>query len=195
MTRRTRASAALALLPLVLAACTTGGTAVSPAPTTPEAPPPPAGVSAETAREPWRTLPMTDVRSGESFTVADLAGRVVVMQPMAIWCTSCARQHRESAQALAALDREDVVYISLTVDPGESAADLAAYADRGGYDWRFVVAGRELSRALAEAFGDQVLSPPATPRIVVTPDGEAAGPTFGVTGAAALEAELREHLS
>jgi thiol-disulfide isomerase/thioredoxin len=143
----------------------------------------------------WETRELTDVRSGERFAIADLAGKVVVIEPMAIWCTNCARQQREASRALAALSSDDVVYVSLDVDPSERAPDLARYADERGFDWRFVVSDRALSRALAEAFGDQVLSPPSTPKIFVTADGRVIGPRFGIQDASAIEAELRDLLS
>jgi hypothetical protein len=147
------------------------------------------------AREPWRTATLTDARTGESFTIADLTGTVVVIEPMAIWCGNCLRQQKAVAKALTALEGEDVVYISLDLDPSERPADLAAYADGHGFDWRFVVAGRDLSRMLARDLGDQVLSPPSTPRILITPDGAVTGPDFGIAGADAIEAGIRTHLS
>jgi cytochrome oxidase Cu insertion factor (SCO1/SenC/PrrC family) len=143
----------------------------------------------------WQTVALRDVRSGESFAIADLAGSLVVVEPMAVWCGNCLRQQKEVAKALRAVARDEVVYISLGIDPSEAERDLAAYADDNGFDWRFAVAPRELSRALAEAFGDRVLAPPSTPRIVVTPDGQVIGPAFGIADAGTVEAELREHLS
>ena len=154
-----------------------------------------AATSPAAALDPWRTAQLTDVRSGETFTIADLAGSVVVIEPMAIWCSNCAQQQKQASKALTALASEDIVYISLDVDPGERETDLAAYADEKGFDWRFVVAGRDLSRALAQAFGDQVLSPPSTPKIIVGADGQVSGPDFGIQDAAAIEAELRDQLS
>ncbi len=201
-----RTSASLVAITLVLAACGAASPAATPviAPTVPPVAPSVASSPAAIASDPqhtpavaleaWQTATLTDVRSGESFTIADLAGRLVVIEPMAIWCTNCARQQREASKALAALDSNDVVYISLDVDPGEQPADLAAYADERGFDWRFVVAGRDLSRALALDLGDQVLSPPSTPRIIVTQDGRVIGPDFGAQEAADLEADLRDLL-
>ncbi len=153
----------------------------------------PASPAAELAA--WQTVALTDVRSGESFAIADLAGSLVVVEPMAVWCGNCLRQQKEVAKALRAVDSDDVVYISLGIDPSEAERDLAAYADDNGFDWRFAVAPRALSRALAEAFGDRILAPPSTPRIVVTPDGQIIGPAFGIADAGTVEAELREHLS
>ncbi len=144
---------------------------------------------------PWMAVSLADVRTGETFTIADLAGKVVVVEPMAIWCVNCLRQQREVAVALGALTGEDVAYISLDVDPSEQAADLAAYADEHGFAWTFVVADREVSRQLALALGDQVLSPPSTPKVLVTPAGQVVGPDFGISDSTAVEAVIRSHLS
>jgi cytochrome oxidase Cu insertion factor (SCO1/SenC/PrrC family) len=191
----------LALLPVIALLVVSCG-ATTPAPTqiaspvavTPGPPTSSATGTSEAALDPWRTAPLTDVRSGETFTIADLGGSVVVIEPMAIWCVNCLRQQRQVATALETLEGADVVYISLDVDPSERPADLAAYAEEHGFDWRFVVAGREVSRQLARALGDQVLSPPSTPKIIVTRDGQVIGPTFGMADAAAVEAEIRSHL-
>jgi thiol-disulfide isomerase/thioredoxin len=193
-------------LALILAACSAGSGASAPTSPLSSAAPaatvaatqvPPAGTEAQpaVALDPWQTEGLTDVRTGETFAIADLAGKVVVIEPMAIWCSNCARQQKEAAKALDALASDDVVYISLDIDPGERASDLAAYADERGFDWRFVVADRALSRALAQAFGDQVLSPPSTPKIILGADGRVVGPNFGIQDASAIEAELRDQLS
>ena len=200
-----RTPAPLLSLALLLAACGAAVPASTPTPPPVTASPvvratldPAATAPAATAvaaLEAWRTATLTDARTGESFTIADLAGRVVVVEPMAIWCTNCLRQQQAVATALAALQGEDVVYISLGVDPSERPADLAAYADGHGFGWRFAVAGRDMSRMLAQDLGDQVLSPPSTPRIIITPGGAVTGPEFGIADADAIEAEIRTHLS
>ncbi len=197
-TRATLTTATLAVVALLLAACTAGGPtppAVTRAADTPATSAGDPGASAPAAAEPWRTAELRDVRTGERFRIADLAGQLVVIEPMAIWCVNCATQQRQAVKALAALDRDDIVYISLDIDGLEAEPDLAAYADEGGFGWRFVVASREVARSLAQTFGDQVLSPPSTPRIIVTPAGEVVGPDFGIQDAAAIEVELRSHLS
>jgi cytochrome oxidase Cu insertion factor (SCO1/SenC/PrrC family) len=131
----------------------------------------------------WRTSPLRDSRTGETFTINDLSGKVVAIEPMAVWCSSCKIQQREAASALAQLGDPDVVYVSLSVDPNELDKDLAAYADRLGFDWAFVVADAEVARSLADDFGPQVLSPPSTPLIIVAPDGTVVHQSFGIHGA------------
>jgi len=120
----------------------------------------------------WATASLTDVRTGETFRVADLAGRTVFIETMAVWCVSCAIQQQAAVEALSMLDREKVTWIALDVDPGETADQLAAYADDRGFDFTYALAGPTLSRALSDAFGAVVLSPPSTPVIVVGTDGQ-----------------------
>jgi len=96
--------------------------------------------SSSTAREDdlWRTTAMQDVVTGEEVRIADLEGKVVAIEAMAIWCTTCRTQQLEAQAALEQLDSPDVAYISLDVDPNERAGDLAEYARREGFQWRFV---------------------------------------------------------
>lgn len=169
---------------------TTDPAATEPAATEPAAATPVAQVE----RAAWQTVPMKDVRTGETFTLADFAGKVVAVEPMAAWCINCLHQQQAVITALAALDSEDIVYISLDVDPTELPEDLAAYAEHWGFDWRFVLADRDLLRQLAGAFGDQVLAPPSTPKLLIGRDGTVTGPVFGHLDAAAIEAELRAAL-
>jgi thiol-disulfide isomerase/thioredoxin len=150
------------------------------------------GVASEDAA--WRTATLRDVVSGEEFRIADLRGKVVAIEAMAIWCTTCRVQQGEARAALEQVASPDVVYISLDVDPNERAEDLAEYARGEGFMWRFAVASPELSRSLAASFGDQILSPPATPLVVLGPDGELIETHIGIKGADDLAALFEEHL-
>jgi multidrug efflux pump subunit AcrA (membrane-fusion protein) len=103
-------------------------------------------------------------------------------------------QQAEVAEALKRLDRPDIAYVSLDVDPNERAADLAEYADRSGYDWSFAIATADVARSLASTFGDQVLSPPSTPLIVIAPSGEVVDHHFGIRNAGQLVEQFGAHL-
>ncbi len=173
-----RTVAALLAASLIVAACSTGGGA-------------PASDDRAAA---WRTATLVDVRTGESFAIEDLAGNLVVIEPMAIWCTTCQIQQAEVAEALDRLDRSDIAYVSLDIDPNERAADLAEYADRSGYDWSFAVATADVARSLASTFGDQVLSPPSTPLIIVAPSGEVVDHHVGIRNAGQLVEQFGPHL-
>ena len=171
------------ILAVIIGACSASA-AVSPA----------APAAGDATAETWRTATLRDVLTGDEFTIRDLEGKVVVIEPMAIWCVNCRFQQHEAQQALEELGSNDVVYVSLDVDPRERADDLSAYAQREGFGWRFAVASPEVSRALAKTFGDQVLSPPATPLVVLAPDGRVVEQHVGGRSAAALVTLLRPHL-
>jgi cytochrome oxidase Cu insertion factor (SCO1/SenC/PrrC family) len=174
-----RSLALLVVLPLVAAACSSGAV--------PQSPP--------TGDEAWRTARLVDTRTGDTFTVQDLRGRLVAIEPMAVWCTNCRIQQLEAQTALATLTDPDVVYVSIGVDPNERAEDLAAYAERWGFDWRFVIASPDVARSLAASFGDQVLSPPSTPLVLLGRDGMVVDQHFGIRSADELLRLFAEHRS
>lgn len=150
--------------------------------------------SGDVDAEVWRTTALRDVVTGEEFRIADLEGKVVAIEAMAIWCSTCRLQQAEADAALAEVDSPDVVYISLDVDPNERPEDLADYASREGFGWRFAVAPAEVSRSLAATFGEQILSPPATPLVILGPDGQLIEKHTGIKSAGDLAALIKEHL-
>jgi hypothetical protein len=150
--------------------------------------------STSTGNEPWRTAALRDVVTDEEFRIKDLEGKVVAIEAMAVWCINCRMQQLEAQAALEEVGSPDSVYLSLDVDPNERAEDLADYARREGFAWRFVVASPEVSRSLAATFGDQILSPPATPLVLLGPDGQLIEKHIGIKGAGDLAALFEEHL-
>ncbi len=119
----------------------------------------------------WQKIALTDVRSGESFTLADFAGKTVFVEPMATWCTNCRRQLTNVSQARAQLNDENVVFIALSVETNISNQDLANYAEQAGFEWAFAVASPELLQELAATFGQSITNPPSTPHFIIRPDG------------------------
>ncbi len=131
----------------------------------------------------WKTIPLTDVRSGETFTLADFAGKTVFVEPMATWCTNCRRQLGNVAQAKAQLgDSEDVVFVALSVETNISNGDLANYTEETGFFWTFAVATPEMLVSLVETFGQTITNPPATPHFIIRPDGSTTDLTTGYEG-------------
>lgn len=115
------------------------------------------------------TLVIRDVRSGAEFTLGQLAAeRPVLLETMAIWCVNCRGQQHEVVDAH---DLADFDSVSLDVDPNERPEDLANYADREGFDWRFAVADAALAQMLRDQFGTAVLNPPSMPKILFRTDG------------------------
>jgi Redoxin. len=117
----------------------------------------------------WRTVEMTDVRNGETFTVESFE-KPVVLETFAVWCPKCERQQRQ----LTDLD-DSVAVVSVNTDPNEDAEAVRQHAEDNGFDWRYVVASTTMTESLIEAFGTTVTNAPSTPVIVACPGG---GATF-----------------
>ena len=130
----------------------------------------------------WLDIELTDAATGDTFTLASLAGEVVAIEPMAIWCSNCKAQQDNVKAAYADITGAGVTYISLGIDPGEDPAALARYAERRGYEWTFVQSPVELSRELSDLFGPQILSAPSTPLVVLDADGEVFTQEWGFHG-------------
>jgi len=189
-------------LVIALAACSSPGSAPSSAPQQSQPDPPASTTSAPDASASMAPIPsegadalldlaLTDVRSGESFTLAELAATdgPVLLETMAIWCLNCRAQQM---QVSAAHETGSFTSVSLDVDLSEAPDDLAAYADREGFDWHFAMADASLYRLLQERFGVAVTNPPSTPLIVIERDGSVRPLGFGegIRSADELLAEL-----
>jgi hypothetical protein len=192
MTRlRSRLAGALAI-GLLLAACSApagGEPATASAPPTPAAPSVDATASPQAASDepavsgapddPDPTpvafddallaMELRDVRSGETFTLGELAADApVIVETMAIWCSNCRQQMHE---VTAAHDLAGFHSVSIDVQSDELAEDLVAYAAREGFDWPFVLADAQLATALRDRFGTEILFPPGMPKLLIRTDG------------------------
>jgi thiol-disulfide isomerase/thioredoxin len=143
--------------------------------------------------QPWATAPLVDVSTGASFRIADHAGKVIILETMAIWCSNCRAQQRDVKTALGELPAESVVYVVLDVDPNEDGPSLASYREQQGFDGRYAIAGTTVARALAADFGDQVLNPPSTPIVFIGTDGRVTLTEFGHKSPDELVALARAH--
>lgn len=132
-------------------------------------------------RPDWQQVELTDVRTGETFTLGDFQERVVIVEAMAVWCPLCDQQQFQIKSALGEL-RDDVATVSLDIDPSETADILARHANDLELPWHFVIAGPELASMLQREFGPQILTPPSTPVLIIAPNGETILTPFGIKG-------------
>ena len=128
--------------------------------------------TAALASKTWANAPLTDVETGETFTIAELAGKPLFIESMAIWCSNCRAQQGRFSEAFAQMAPGTAEYVVLTVDPSETAEDLARYKSERGFTGRYAVAGKELAKALNAEFGPNAINPPSVPVIFVSPSGE-----------------------
>ncbi len=139
----------------------------------------------------WQQIALTDVRTGETFTLADFASRTVFVEPMATWCSNCRAQLGNVRDARAQLNSDDVVFIALSVETNISNADLAQYTEDTGFDWTFAVATPELLQELTNVFGRTITNPPSTPHFIIRPDGTTTELTTGIESAEQIVAQLQ----
>jgi hypothetical protein len=156
-------------------------------------PPSPAPTTTPTIDAAWAQIELTDVTTGQPFRIADLAGKAVILETMAIWCPNCLAQQGDIHGALEELDPERVAYVVLDVDPNETGTALAEYRTRNGFTGTYAIAGRDVARALAEQFGDQVLNPPSTPVILIGTDGRVTLTDYGHKPADEIVQLARDH--
>src|SRR5215211_7711362 len=65
----------------------------------------------------WFDMELTDVQTGEIFTMNDYAGKVVLLETMTLWCATCIIQANQVSGLHETLrDPEDLIFISLDVD-------------------------------------------------------------------------------
>jgi thiol-disulfide isomerase/thioredoxin len=138
--------------------------------------------------DPLHTVVLRDVRTGSEFTLGQLAAeKPVLLETMAIWCSSCRAQMHRVVEAHALADFHSV---GIDVDASEIGADLKAYVEDQGFDWPFAMADAELAAMLRDRFGNLVLNPPSTPMAILFPDGSIRPLDFGGYSVEALVAEL-----
>jgi cytochrome oxidase Cu insertion factor (SCO1/SenC/PrrC family) len=128
----------------------------------------------------WFNVELTDVNTGETFRIADFKGKVVLIETMAVWCPTCARQAKEIQTLHEMLgERDDFVSVTLDVDPNETEEILKAYTDQNGFDWNYAVSPHEVNRALGNLYSAQYLNPPVSPLLIIDQQGRAFGLPFG----------------
>jgi len=138
---------------------------------------------------------LSDVRTGESFSLNDFAGKVILVETMAVWCPSCLRQQMEVKQLQAALgDRDDFLTVILDIDPNEDADDLKSYVEENAFQGYYAVAPAEVSSEIGNLYGSQFLNPPSTPIFIIDRHGEVHLLPFGIKDAEVLEEAVGMYL-
>lgn len=150
----------------------------------------------ETDTPEWFGMELTDVQTGETFTMNDYAGKVVLLETMAIWCPNCTIQANEIRNLHETLGfPEDLISVSLDVDLNEDDADLKEYASGYGFDWHFAVAPLLYARALGTLYTPQYLNPPLAPMLIIDREGKVHHLEYGIKDAETLRKAIEPYLA
>lgn len=143
----------------------------------------------------WFGVALTDARTGQTFSINGLKGKVVLVETMAQWCTNCFQQQKQ-VKALHDMigANEDFVSIGLDIDPNENAADLKKYVESRGFDWLYAVPPADVAREIGNLYTAQFLNPPSTPILIVDRQGVAHPLPFGIKSADSLASAVMMYL-
>jgi thiol-disulfide isomerase/thioredoxin len=180
----------IAAAALILSACAaseppTQKTAATQDPTASEEPATPEPTA--TTLPEWFDIELTDVATGEVFTISDFAGQVVLLEAMAQWCPNCIIQQSEIEKLHESLGNpDDLVSISLDVDSNEDAETLKEYVEEYDYDWRFAISPHQVNHDLGNLYTAQYLNPPLAPMMIIDRDGNVEHLPYGIKKVDAL---------
>jgi len=143
----------------------------------------------------WFSAALTNVNTGETFTINDFKGKVVLVETMAVWCSNCLKQQGQVKALHEQLGmRDDFISVGLDIDLNESADQLRSFTNGQGFDWYYAVASADVAREIASLYGDQFLNPPSTPILIIDRHGVAHPLPFGIKNADDLAKAIQPYL-
>lgn len=135
----------------------------------------------------WYSAALTDVNTGQVFTIQDNIGKVYLVETLATWCSNCLKQQQEVKRFHDLLgEREDFESLGVNIDPNEDTALLTGYVQQNGFDWLYVVASNEMIDEISALYGPQFLNPPSTPMLIIDRNGNPHPLGFGIKSAEEL---------
>ncbi len=144
----------------------------------------------------WFNIELTDVQTGETFSMNDYAGKVVLLETMAIWCPNCLIQATQVGKLHEALGNpDDLISVTLDVDSHEDETVLKEYASSYRFDWHFAVAPLLVERALGNLYSAEYLNPPLSPMLVIDRDGNVHQLDYGIKDAETLQKIVEPYLA
>ena len=144
----------------------------------------------------WFDMKLTDAQTAETFTMNDYAGKVVLVETMAIWCPNCIVQANEVRDLHKLLGNpDDLISVSLDVDLNEDEASLKEYVSEFGFDWHFAVAPLLVARALGNLYSAQYLNPPLSPMLIIDREGNVHELEYGKKDAETLQKIVEPYLA
>lgn len=162
-----------------------------PAPMMPAPAPAPAPAPSPAVTGAWMDIELTDVATGQKFRVSDFKGKPILLESFAVWCPTCLAQQYEIRKVKES-EGEAIIHISLDTDPNEDAEKVREHIERNGLNWYFAVSPIELTEALIDDFGLNIVAAPRAPVVLICEDQSARFLRSGVKPADELLSEVEK---
>lgn len=85
----------------------------------------------------WKTATLIDANTGKNFTLSQFAGKVVVLQFMAVYCQFCLAESHQLVSVQQSFSSNgqagQVVVVSVDVDSNENLAQLQSYVSQNHF--------------------------------------------------------------
>tara|TARA_Y100000310_G_C20577500_1_gene761175 strand:- start:315 stop:821 length:507 start_codon:yes stop_codon:yes gene_type:complete len=121
--------------------------------------------------EDWTTVELTDIRTGQTFSIEQYQGTPILLESFAVWCPSCTNQ-QQNTKEFHEMVGDEVISISLDTDPNEDETTVHDHILEHDFDWLYAIAPTEMTNALIDEFGLTVVSAPSIPIILICEDQE-----------------------
>jgi thiol-disulfide isomerase/thioredoxin len=142
----------------------------------------------------WFSVPLTNARNGETFSIMDFKGKVVLVETLAMWCSNCLKQQQQVYDLHQLIDSDNFVSVGIDIDPNENSEALNTYVRNNGFSWYYAVAPEQVAREIGNLYGSQFLNPPSTPMLIIDSHGEVHILPFGIKDAKTLLDTLQPFL-
>lgn len=132
---------------------------------------------------------LKDISTGETFKISDFSDKPVLLESFAVWCPTCTRQQQEIKKLHDEIG-DEFISISLDTDPNEDESRVLQHLNNNGFNWRYAVSPTDLTQALIDEFGVNIVNAPSAPVILICNGEEARQLDSGLKKVNELKEEL-----
>ncbi len=144
----------------------------------------------------WVSGELVNVATGEAFKLSDFAGKVILVENLAMWCPTCLKQQEQVKLLHEQLGADsDLVSVGFDVDQNEVEEDLKKYVESNGFDWYYAIPSLDIVREIANLYGANFLNPPLTPVLIIDRKGVVHPMNMGLKSAEDLKLFIEPFLS
>lgn len=120
----------------------------------------------------WSNKELENVLTEEKFKISNYKNKNnVLLESFAVWCPTCTKQQNEIKEFHK--QNKEVKSISLNTDPNEDKEKVKQHAENNGFNWKYAISPRNLTKNLIDQFGQGFVNAPQSPVVLICKDGKA----------------------